>query len=109
MKPTVIRELQISKTGCWCYTESVQPNIMHASDVNINQTEIRNKRIAIIGGGMTALNLALSACEKGAKKAVVIARHKLKTQEQSCDPGWTGNKFLGPFKSNSSWQVCFIC
>lgn len=45
-----------------------------ASDVDLRNKDVRSSRIAIVGGGMTAANLALGAIFKGAKLVSLCKR-----------------------------------
>jgi hypothetical protein len=69
------------------------------SDSNFKQQSIKNKRIVVVGGGMTAALLALGASTHGATTVTLMARRPLLQQPFNCDIGWWGNKYL-----NSFWQ-----
>lgn len=71
----------------------------------MREENVKGRRIAIIGGGMTAASLALAACDKGVAKVALVTPSRLKVQESVCDPGWFGSKHLHGFRQIHSWQV----
>ena len=82
-----------------------QHAVKFAEEVDLRVAEFHGKRIAVIGGGMTAAHLALGALERGAATVLLIARSPVTVQEFACTPGWTGSKLLAGFKEVASWQV----
>ena len=82
-----------------------QHAVKFAEEVDLRVAELHGKRIAVIGGGMTAAHLALGALERGAATVLLIARSPVTFQEFACSPGWTGSKLLAGFEEVASWQV----
>ena len=82
-----------------------QHALKFAEEVDLRLAALHGKRIAVIGGGMTAAHLALGALERGAATVLLIARSPVTVQEFACSPGWTGSKLLTGFKEVGSWQV----
>ena len=74
------------------------------SDVLVTTPPTERKKaehVAIIGGGMTAAQLALQYVSKGwASKVTLICRRPLSKQLYDTDVGWWGNKNLNAF-----WNV----
>jgi hypothetical protein len=97
--------------------EKLKSNITTWNQIDLTNPDfidknIKNKRVVIVGGGMTAALLALGAifhqgAEKEAEKekegvaatVTIVARRPLLQQPFNCDIGWWGNKYLNAF-----WQ-----
>jgi hypothetical protein len=52
--------------------------------------------VLIVGGGLTAAQLACAACDDGAE-VTLVHRRRLGAQRFDADPGWLGPKLLRPF------------
>ena len=85
------------------------PNkVVHASQFSVNcpQTQKDNRKIVIVGGGLTAGTLARSLSERG-HQVVLIARQQLKTEQFDFPPIWLGPKALAEFASETDFQKRF--
>ncbi len=69
------------------------------SDTDIQALPVRGQRIAIVGGGITAGQVALSMYEKGAN-VILVSRHKLRQRDVDSDPC-----YLEPGCMEAFWQL----
>lgn len=76
-----------------------------AQAVDLGNGSQRGKRIVVVGGGMTGASLALGAASQGASAVLLVKRSKLKVQDFSCSPGWSGSKLLTHFGETEGWPV----
>lgn len=53
-------------------------------------------RELVVGGGITAVQLALARLDAGAE-VTILARHALRVHEFDSDPGWLSQRYLRPF------------
>ncbi len=58
-------------------------------------------RVVIIGGGITAGQVALTLLERGQHAVTLVSRHALRQKHFDSDPGWMGPKYLNSFKRKS--------
>jgi cation diffusion facilitator CzcD-associated flavoprotein CzcO len=58
------------------------------------------ERLIIVGGGISALQLALSQAERAPGSVLLLSRHEVRVQQFDSDPGWLGPRSLRRF-----WQV----
>ena len=78
---------------------------MNARDVDVSVPKtILGKRILVVGGGMTAATLAISACRRGAKSVTLLSRRRLTVSEFECDVKYFGNKGLRDFQACGDMQ-----
>lgn len=66
-------------------------------DLSSQASDIKGKRVVIVGGGMTAATQALGAAACKAGSVTLIARRPLVCQPFECEVGWWGNKRLQGF------------
>lgn len=59
---------------------------------------LSNKKLAILGGGMSAGTVVLRALELGASHVYLISRRHLCRQNFDCNPGWWGMKYLNAYQ-----------
>lgn len=79
--------------------------ILNARDVDVSVPKtILGKRILVVGGGMTAATLAISACRRGAKSVTLLSRRRLTVSEFECDVKYFGNKGLRDFQACGDMQ-----
>ncbi|MEM7286322.1 MAG: FAD-dependent oxidoreductase, partial [Actinomycetota bacterium] len=65
-----------------------------ASDLDLRELDdLAGRRIAVIGGGMTAAHVACGAVSRGAT-VHVVTRRPLDVRSFDTDPGWLGPKYL---------------
>lgn len=60
--------------------------------------ELRGRRVAIVGGGMTSAALAVGAADAGAAAVTLLARRPLAQQSFETEVGWWGGKRLNDFR-----------
>jgi len=70
--------------------------IRHSSAVDLRTSEPAGRTIGVIGGGLTAYNLAAGAVARGAR-VLLITRRALRGRQFDVDPGWLGPKYLAGF------------
>lgn len=73
--------------------------IMHSQDLDVRNSDCKGKRVVVVGGGMTAAQLAWFAAKHGAK-VTMLTRHRMKKQEMDVDLGWQGMKL----HRSSRWE-----
>lgn len=61
--------------------------------------------VAIIGGGLTAAQTALSYSRRGCPKVIIITRHPQRTNQFDADPGWIGLKYLNDFYTINDFSI----
>lgn len=54
--------------------EGSQPTILHSSQVDVRGAQLAGRRVAVVGGGMTAATLVLAAAAAGASEVQLISR-----------------------------------
>lgn len=66
----------------------------YGSDVDLRTaTDLQDRRVVIVGGGLTAAHLAIGAATRGAD-VHLVTRRALETRDFDTDPGWLGPRFL---------------
>lgn len=76
---------------------AARPEDLHVFDPGFRRGELRpGEQVAIIGGGISAAQLALAAVRIGARP-LVLARHPLREHGFDSDPGWLGPKAMAGF------------
>jgi hypothetical protein len=81
--------------GIWC-----------ARDVDMSISDrVYGKRILIVGGGMMAATLALSACRRGAKSVTLLVRRRIDVSEFECDVKYFGSKGLRDYHACTDMNV----
>lgn len=80
-----------------------QDRLLHSQQIDLRTVKLKNKRILIIGGGLTSGHLAVGAIEQGAK-VILMARRQLKEKLFDADPGWLGPKYLKNFYLELDWE-----
>jgi cation diffusion facilitator CzcD-associated flavoprotein CzcO len=91
-------------------TNPVTPNLpswsgryRHSSHITLTAVAA-GLRLAVIGGGLTAAQLAVGACERGARVSM-LSRAPLRRANFDADPGWLGQRELGPFLAEPNWSA----
>lgn len=54
--------------------------------------------VVVVGGGITAGQVALTLLDHGQRAVTLISRHPLKQKHFDSEPGWMGPKYLSGFK-----------
>ncbi len=66
----------------------------HACDVDVRRLgDQEGRRVDVVGGGLTAVQLALAACRHGARVRL-LSRRPLVERAFDVDPGWLGPRHL---------------
>ena len=63
----------------------------HVFDPALRPLDASTPRIAIIGGGISAAQVALDAARRG-HEVELICRHAIRSHQYDSDPGWFGPK-----------------
>ncbi|TMW72086.1 FAD/NAD(P)-binding protein [Alteribacter natronophilus] len=58
--------------------------------------------VTVIGGGITAAHLTLALGKHLPGKVTMVRRHPFRLHEFDSDPGWMGQKYMGPFQRERS-------
>lgn len=69
--------------------------VHHAADLDL-RLERPSGTVVVVGGGLTAAQLAVGACEAGGE-VVLVHRRPLVRREFDSDPGWLGPKEMAAF------------
>ena len=72
--------------------------VFHAFDSNWAEVKFEGANIAIIGGGLTAAQVALKSVKEKAARVKIFSRHLLKKSQFDSDPGWMGPKYRSSFE-----------
>lgn len=94
----VILALGSSETMTWPdWAPPSDPRIQHIFDPEITWPDGNKlESYVVIGGGISAGQVALRLMKDGCK-VHVVARHKIREHQFDSDPGWLGPKFLNGF------------
>ena len=65
----------------------VDPLFQLAAEVDVRTAPVAGHSVAVVGGGMTAAQLALGALEAGAQCVTLISRHALCARPLDCEVG----------------------
>lgn len=57
--------------------------------------------VVVIGGGITAGQVALHLASSGDRHVTLLSRHALRAHEFDADPGWMGPKYLAAFHATN--------
>ncbi|CAL54054.1 HSP20-like chaperone [Ostreococcus tauri] len=86
--------------------QGTECGIMCARDIDVSlENRVRDKCVLVIGGGMTAATLALSAHSRGAKAVTLMCRKKIVVSEFECDVKYFGSKGLREFHACDDAQL----
>ena len=72
--------------------------ILHAFEPNWGKINFKGANIAVIGGGLTAAQVALKSVKEDAKRVKIFSKHALKKSQFDSDPGWMGPKYRTSFE-----------
>ena len=67
------------------------PRVAHVFDPALQPLDASTPRVAIIGGGISAAQVALDAARRG-HEVELICRHAIRSHQYDSDPGWFGPK-----------------
>lgn len=86
----------------WAAAMAPGATVSHAEDVDLRTVgDLDGRHVVVVGGGLTAVHLALGAARRGARVRV-LCRRALEERMFDTDPGWLGPKELRGFRSESS-------
>ena len=80
-----------------------QDRLLHSQQIDLRTLKVKNKRILIVGGGLSSGHLVVGAINRGAK-VILMARGQLKEKLFDADPGWVGPKYLKEFYLELDWE-----
>ncbi len=73
------------------------PRVAHIFDPALRPLEASTPRVAIVGGGISAAQVALDAAGRG-HEVELICRHAIRSHQYDSDPGWFGPKYMRGFE-----------
>jgi cation diffusion facilitator CzcD-associated flavoprotein CzcO len=76
-----------NRVPAWAATTQDAALIAHASDVDLRTAEVAGQRVAVVGGGLTAVQLAIGAARRGAR-VTLLARRPLHQRTFDVTAGW---------------------
>ena len=78
----------------------------HILDPSFDRTRVHEGRIAVLGGGISAAQAALSLSRQigEAGNVVLVRRHDERIHEFDSDPGWLGPRHLAGFHRERDWR-----
>src|SRR5882757_3051602 len=65
------------------------PGIRHSDELDLTQADVAGRRIVVVGGGLTAAQLAVAAVHRGASVRL-LARRRLVQRDLDVEPMWLG-------------------
>ncbi|WP_051928155.1 FAD/NAD(P)-binding protein [Nitrosococcus oceani] len=71
--------------------------IQHLYDPNPLPT-LQEERLVIVGGGLSAVQFAITASRQSSRPVMLLMRHPLRIHAFDSDPGWLGPKKLNNFQ-----------
>ena len=67
-------------------------------NLDLSKLEVAQKRVCIVGGGMTSIHLAEQAVGKGAEQVYLVCKGKLDNKRDfEVEAGWMGGKYMRKF------------
>ncbi len=77
--------------------------LRHARHVDLGAHSALRSSVVVIGGGLSSVQYARGAHERGAH-VTLVARRTLEERTFDVDPGWLGPKYLADFDAETSWE-----
>lgn len=77
----------------------------HVFDPSFARPAPADGPFVVVGGGLSAVQLALSLAEEAPGQVTLLARHPVRVHQFDSDPGWLGPRYLGPFGAEPSYEV----
>ena len=71
--------------------------IHHVFETGFDDWPSSGESVVVIGGGISAVQVALRMMEKG-HRVHIVSRHALRRHQFDSDPGWLGPKFMERFR-----------
>lgn len=72
--------------------------LAHAGDVDLRPLDLTGQVVTIVGGGLSAAQLAVGARTRGAEQVHLVIRRRLRTSAFDVSPGWLGPRYLDDFE-----------
>ncbi len=72
--------------------------LAHADDVDLRALDLAGEVVTIVGGGLTAAQLALGAHARGAGQVHLVVRRSLRASAFDVSPGWLGPRYLDDYE-----------
>ncbi|GAB5520886.1 MAG: FAD/NAD(P)-binding protein [Rhodothermales bacterium] len=89
----------------WAKPSEVTPHVTHAFDPSFHPEQIAlNERVVVVGGGISAAQVAMACSAKTATPVVLIQRHEPRIHQLDSDPGWMGPRHLRRFHQTACYQ-----
>lgn len=82
--------------------QSPDPRIRHSSTVDLRVWVGEGRRVLVVGGGLTAVQLAVGAALRDSP-VVLASRRPLTIRQFDVEPGWLGPRELDPFCQVEDW------
>ncbi|MGY6501933.1 MAG: FAD-dependent oxidoreductase [Acidimicrobiales bacterium] len=77
--------------------------LRHVRNVDLGRRAEPGRRVVVVGGGLSAVQYALGAHQRGAH-VTMLARRQLTERTFDVDPGWLGPKHLDRFSAVDDWD-----
>jgi cation diffusion facilitator CzcD-associated flavoprotein CzcO len=77
--------------------------ISHVFSEEYRRPAAGSGRVVVVGGGLTAVQLALSLARESPAQVVLIARHAIRVHEFDSDPGWLGPLHMRVFSETRDY------
>lgn len=84
----------------WAKSFLGSPSVQHVFDPGFSRANLPAGKIAVIGGGISALQTALALKGERPGNVALISRHSLRQQAFDADPCWLGPKCMSSFYSS---------
>ncbi len=88
--------ISLKEEGC--------PSIYHIFEKGIPPLEHLQVPITVLGGGISAVHLAISLSTQHPGQAALLKRHPFRVHDFDSDPGWLGPKNQYGFRKLESWK-----
>lgn len=81
--------------------------VLHADGVDLGETTVTGRHVCVVGGGLTAVHLALRAHERGAV-VTLLSRAPLRPRPTDVDPVWLGHALPAWFRLGSPARAAAV-
>lgn len=93
----VVLALGASEELAWPeWAPTSHPKVQHIFGLESNEWPTSPERVAVIGGGISAAQVALRLTQEG-HQVDLVSRHPLREHQFDSDPGWLGSKLMASF------------
>nr|WP_051044112.1 FAD/NAD(P)-binding protein [Baaleninema simplex] len=77
--------------------------LQHSNHIDLRRSHLQQRRVLIVGSGLTSGHLAIGAVKRGAT-VTMVARREFYGKLFDADPGWLGPKYLKGFHAERDWD-----